>query len=242
MCGCLPPLQQDPQAKPFGESQGGCSWAGINFKSVQGSARGCQAVICGWLCCFSSSCCSLSENAKEAESQSPLENASIYSTCFPGFLLFCFFFFFCKDNASPAELAVAAKPEPAGASGWPPRIAKQRFLTCSTYAKSGIGCQEGEVTWKEFVCCRHDKTEHPNQPGSGAGPVQLVGREMESESCVWLQESPSLGCSFLSSSYSRSPHRACASQKMGLKTRSGEGLLLLSHCQVTQLCVTTDKP
>lgn len=88
MCGCLSPLQQDPQAKPFAESQGGCSWAGINFKHVQGSARGCQAVICGWLCFSSSSCCSLSGNAKESERQAAVENASLYL-----FQLFWFFSF-----------------------------------------------------------------------------------------------------------------------------------------------------
>lgn len=77
VCGCLSALQQDPQAKPFGESQGGCSWAGINFKRVQGSVRGCQAVICGWFS-FSSFCCSLSGNANESESQAAAENASLY--------------------------------------------------------------------------------------------------------------------------------------------------------------------
>jgi len=39
----------------------------------------------------------------------------------------------------------AAKPEPAGASGWPPEIAKQRCLTCAACAKWRIGRKEGEV-------------------------------------------------------------------------------------------------
>lgn len=40
----------------------------------------------------------------------------------------------------------AAKPEPAGASGWPPEIAKQRCLTCGcAHAKQRIGCEEGEA-------------------------------------------------------------------------------------------------
>lgn len=53
------------------------AWAGTNFKCVQGSSRGCQAVICGWLCFLSMACCSLSGNAKWSKSQAAAKNASI---------------------------------------------------------------------------------------------------------------------------------------------------------------------
>lgn len=227
VCGCPSPLQQDPQAKAFGELRGGCSRAGTNFRRVQGSARGCQALICAWLCFSSSSCCSLSGNAKESESQAAAENASLYL-----FHLFWGFFIFCKGNTSPAELAAAAKAEPAGASGCSPGIAKQRF---PTYAKHRTGCQEGEAMCKEFVCCRHDKTEHQNQPC----PTPWWGRQLESESCsaagkslTWLQ----LSELFLLTSSMQS---MCTSQKMGLKIkfRLGKASFSLSHSQVTR-CVS----
>lgn len=55
-----------------------------------------------------------------------------------------------------------------------------------------------------------------------------------------MQESPSLGCSFPSSSYSLSPHGARTSQKMGLKSkfRLGEAPFSLCRSQVTQLYVS----
>lgn len=161
---CVGVCLQDPQAKPFGESHGGCSWAGINFKHVQGSARGCQAVICGWFCFSSSSSCSLSANASEPESQAAAENASLYL-----FHLFWLFFSFAKRT-----LLLQSWLQNQSLQG--PGIAKQRFLTCPTYAKHRTERQKGEVMWKESLCCGHDKTEHQNQPGSGAGPAQLVGR------------------------------------------------------------------
>lgn len=232
MWGCLSPLQQEPPAKAFGESQGGCSGPGINFKRAQGSARGCQAVICGWLCFLSSSCCSLSGNAKESERQAAVENVSLYL-----FRLF-WVFFFCKENTSPAELAVAANQSLqgplAGLQGLPNRDSSRAPLMQST--------ELGEVTWKEFVCCRQDKIEHQNQPWCWPSPTGRQGRQLQSESCE--QQSRSLGCSLPGSSCSLSPLRAHASQKMGLKTkfRLGKACFSLSCSQVTQLCVTAGKP
>lgn len=128
--------------------------------------------------------------------------------CFYFFILIFFVFFYMKALIPQSWLWQAAKPEPAGASGWPPEIAKQRCLTCAALMQSReLGVKRVRLWWKEFMCRRHDKTEHQafwSQLGSGASLVQLVGRggiapgrqPLESESCVLLQESPLLGCSF----------------------------------------------
>lgn len=110
----------------------------------------------------------------------------------------------------------------------------------------------------EFMCRRHDKTEHQafwSQPGSGASPVQLVGRGgsapgrqlLESDSCVLLQES--LAHAQLSSLredelflLTFSMESMCLPENGAKKTSLGqEGPLSPSHNKVTQPYVTTDK-
>lgn len=86
-------------------------------------------------------CYSLSGNAKWSKSQAAAENASIYSLMYLSIYLFIAMRALCLQS----WLWQAAKPEPAGASGWPPEIAKQRCLTCAAYAKWRIGLEEGEA-------------------------------------------------------------------------------------------------
>lgn len=99
-------------------------------------------------------------------------------------------------------LRQAAKAEPAGASGWPPRL-PNRDVSCAclllmqskeSSARGGGGGGRGGP-WKEFVCRRHDKTEHQafwSRPGPGASPAGLAGRggSPENESRAGLQHSP----------------------------------------------------
>lgn len=57
-------------------------------------------------------------------------------------------------------LQQAAKPQPGGAPGWPPEIAQQRCLTRAALQSGELGVRWERQKWKEFLCCRHGKTEH----------------------------------------------------------------------------------
>lgn len=121
------------------------------------------------------------------------------------------FFSFCSESTYSAELAAAGcknqslRGPLAGVPRLPNRDASR---VCALLMQSReLGPRRARPGWKEFMCRRHDKTEHQafwSQPGSGASLVQLVGKEgsvpgcqpLQSESCVLPQDSPSLGRGF----------------------------------------------
>lgn len=100
------------------------------------------------------------------------------------------------------------KPEPAGASGWPPEIAKQRCLTCAAYAKWRIELEEGEATGGRNLCAVGMTKPSIKLSGASQAPVPawtnwLVGeasapgrQPLESESCVCCRRVPRLATAF----------------------------------------------